>query len=405
VVAHIILPVLFQGILYKDIIKIHVVGKDIIKINKKTCSLIRVSARWNCRIDRMKKNSEHTTAGTPEATAALRYIKGTASVEEETAVNKWLAEDESHEKELQQIARIYYARQTKERILARDSSKAFDRVKKQIKRKTQIMWMRGIAIAAACLTSVLLLSTALSYYYMKQTAEPVPQTVTITSNPGMRTQFGLPDGTIVHLNSGSTFTYPVPYNKEERRVTLSGEAYFNVAHKEDHPFIVNVLNGNLNVKVTGTEFNIQAYENDEEINTTLLSGSVVLEYTGRKGNTDRILLAPSEKVTYNPSTKHFNKTEVNTQIETSWIEGKIIFRNTPIPEVLKRLSHYYNVRFDIKNPEIERYHFTGTFINKQLSQVLDYLKISSDINYKINSTMEDDSSGMKYSTIVLWKNK
>jgi ferric-dicitrate binding protein FerR (iron transport regulator) len=350
----------------------------------------------------MKENSEHTTEIPPDAIVALRYIKGTASAEEKIAVNKWLAGDESHEKELQQIARIYYARQTKERILARDSSKAFDRVEKQIKRKAHIRRMRGIAAVAACFTGVLLLSTTLSYY-ISQTTEPAPQTVTITSNPGMRTQFSLPDGTIVHLNSGSAFTYPVPYNKEERRVTLSGEAYFKVAHKEDQPFIVDVLNGDFHVKVTGTEFNVQAYENDEEINTTLLSGSVMLEYTGRKG-TGKTLLAPSEKATYNPLTKHFNKTGVNAQIETSWIEGKLIFRNTPIPEVLKRLSHYYNVRFDIKNPEIERYHFTGTFINKQLSQVLDYLKISSNINYKINSTVEDDSSGMKYSTIALWKN-
>ncbi|MDR1202583.1 MAG: DUF4974 domain-containing protein [Tannerellaceae bacterium] len=351
----------------------------------------------------MKENSEHTTEEIPDVTIALRYIKGTTSAEEKTAVDKWLAEDESHEKELQQIARIYYAQQTKKRILARDSFKAFDIVEKQIKRKAQIIRMRKMALAAACFIGVLLLSTTLSYYISK-TMEPVPQTVTITSNPGMRTQFALPDGTVVHLNSGSTFTYPMPYNKKERKVTLSGEAYFTVAHKEDQPFIVNVLNGGFNVKVTGTEFNIQAYENDEEINTTLLSGSVMLEYINRKGNTDRAMLAPFEKATYNPLTKYFNKTGVNAQIETSWIEGKLIFRNTPIPEVLKRLSHYYNVKFDIKNPEIEHYHFTGTFINKQLSQVLDYLKISSNINYKINSTVEDDSFGMKYSTIVLWKN-
>jgi ferric-dicitrate binding protein FerR (iron transport regulator) len=351
----------------------------------------------------MEENSEHTTAGGPGVTAALRYIKGIASTEEETAVNNWLAEDESHEKELQQIARIYYARQTKERILARDSYKAFEAVEKQVKHKALIGRMRGIAVAAACFAGVLLLSTAIGYY-MSQATETAPQTVTITSNPGMRTQVGLPDGTIVHLNSGTTFTYPMPYDKKERKVTLAGEAYFKVAHKEGQPFTVDVLNGSLQVKVTGTEFNIQAYENDEEINTTLLSGSVALEYTDRKGNTGRSLLAPSEKATYNPLTKYFNKTGANVLIETSWIEGKLIFRNTPIPEVLKRLSHYYNVRFEIKSPGIESYCFTGTFINKQLSQVLDYLKISSKINYQINSTTEDDSSGMKYATIVLWKN-
>ncbi|MDR1161565.1 MAG: DUF4974 domain-containing protein [Tannerellaceae bacterium] len=349
----------------------------------------------------MEENSEHTTAGMPGTTAALRYIKGTASDEEKRAVNKWLAEDGSHEKELQQIARIYYARQTKERILARDPSGAFEAMERQARHRARVGRMKRLAMAAACLAGVLLLSPICGYY-MSQRGEASPQTVTITSNPGMRTRFGLPDGTIVHLNSGSSLSYPMPYDKKGRNVTLAGEAYFTVAHEDDHPFTVDVLDGRLSVKVTGTEFNIQAYETDDEINTTLLSGSVTLGYTDRKGNRAEALLAPSEKATYHLLTKEFGKTEANTLIETSWIEGKLIFRNTPLPEVLKRLSHYYNVKFEIKNPGIKSYHFTGTFINKQLSQVLDYLKISSEINYRINSTTEDDSTGMKCSTIVLW---
>lgn len=80
-----------------------------------------------------------------------------------------------------------------------------------------------------------------------------------------------------------------------------------------------------------------------------------------------------------------------------------MFRDTPLPDVLKRLSHFYNVRFEMQDPVLEEYRFTGTFIHRQLFEILDYLKISSNIHYRINQQTEDDSNGIKYTTVVLWK--
>ncbi len=348
----------------------------------------------------MEEHTPHKTDGSPEVTLLLHYIKGEATAVEKKTVEEWLYSHPSHEKELEQIARIYFAQETKHRIQSRDPLAAFRKVEEQIRQKRRRLWITKAATVAACLAGIITLSTVMAIYLNKK-ATTLPQTITITANAGMRTQFDLPDGTIVHLNSGSTFTYPVPYDKNERKVTLTGEAYFKVAPDTRKPFTVNVYNDQFKVKVLGTEFNIQAYTYDNEINTTLVSGSVELEYAGAKIRR----LTPGEKAVYNQETKQLSVSRSNTQIETAWTEGKLIFRDTPIPEVLKRLSHYYNVKFEISDPEIEKYHFTGTFINKQLSQVLDYLQISSNINYKINSTEEDDSTGMKYSTITLWKKK
>ena len=92
-------------------------------------------------------------------------------------------------------------------------------------------------------------------------------------------------------------------------------------------------------------------------------------------------------------------------IEAAWMEGKLMFKNMPLPQVLKRLSYFYNVKFEIQDPVINSYYFNGTFENKQLSQVLDYLKISSRIDYEIKQAMTDDSQGSQSTMVILRKKK
>jgi ferric-dicitrate binding protein FerR (iron transport regulator) len=336
--------------------------------------------------------------GLPKLTTLFAYIKNSASATEKIIVEDWLKEDESHEKELLQIARIYHAQYTYNRIKSRSSLSAFANVNRKIKAKKQKKRIRRIATIAACIASVIILSTVLSHR-KDINREMETQLITLKSNPGMRTNFTLPDGTKVFLNSGSTFTYPVPYDKKERRVSLVGEGFFNVAHNENQPFIVNVLDDKIRVRVLGTEFNIQAYEEDHIIQTTLLSGSIHLEMNNKENRQ----LRPGDKATYHLVKEKISVEKVNPLFEIAWIDGKLIFKDTPIPEVLKQLSHFYNVKFEVKDPVIESYHFTGTFQNRQLSQILDYIKISSNIDFEINHIAEDDSKEQKQMKITLWK--
>ncbi|MDR1624654.1 MAG: DUF4974 domain-containing protein [Tannerellaceae bacterium] len=339
------------------------------------------------------------TKDSPEGTILLAYIKGLASEDEKSIVEDWLKEDEEHEKELLQIARIYHARHTYERIMARNPLPALTNVRRTIRKKKQNIWIGRAITSAACIAGVIILSTILSY--QKENAiDAAPQLITVKSNSGMRINFTLPDGTEVYLNSGSTLSYPIPYDKNERRVSLTGEGFFNVTHNEKQPFMVNVLNNKLNVHVLGTKFNIQAYEEDSIIQTTLLSGSINLSINNN-GRTQHIQMQPSDKAVYDLSTGRMQINKVNPLYETAWIESKLIFKDTPIPDVLKRLSHFYNVKFEVVNPVINSYRFTGTFQNRQLSQILDYLKISSNIDFKTNQTTEDDSNGIKHTVITL----
>lgn len=353
-----------------------------------------------CRIGRMEEVKAHMAGKEPEGTAILRYIRGTASEEETVRMESWMQETDENEKTVQQFARIYHASTTQERILARDPEAAYSKVQNQIRQRIRKTRLSRVYMAAACFIGVLIMSSVISYWKPAVTV-PTTQLITVQANAGMRTHLSLPDGTVAYLNSGSTLSYPLPYDKKERKVMLSGEAYFKVAHNEEQPFIVSVMNDKMRVKVLGTEFNLQAYETENNIETTLISGSVFLE--ARKNNkiVQSAKLIPSEKAIYDWVSGAISIETVNTEYEIAWKEGRLMFKNQPLPQVLKELSLFYNVKFEVRDSVINSYYFTGTFENKQLTQVLDYLKISSLIDYTIKQAESDDSSSVQYTTVIL----
>ena len=229
--------------------------------------------------------------------------------------------------------------------------------------------------------------------------------MTLEANAGIRTHFDLPDGTIVYLNSGSSLSYPVPYDPKERKVSLSGEAYFKVAPNEGQPFIVSTFEDRYKVRVLGTEFNVQAYEADHAISTTLVNGSVNLEVKNKSGKTIYRRLSPSEKAVYDLDKGEILVKKINTIHETAWMDGKLVFKDTPLPEAIKKMSYYYNVDFVIQDEEIKSYCLTGILDNRLLSQTLDYLKISSSIDYQIDEKRMDDSKGSNRTRVMLKKGK
>ena len=324
----------------------------------------------------------------------LTYIEGKASHDEGRIIELWLEQDQNNEKILLQIASLYFALHRQQRIEKRNSLQAFEKVHHRIRFRVRKKWMIRSTVAAAGISIIFLLSTLISFWRQTPIEEKV-QLVAVQANSGTQSHFNLPDGTLVYLNSGSKITYPISFDKKQRDVTLMGEAWFNVTHNGESPFIVHVFNDSMQVKVTGTEFNVQAFPDDDYAVTTLVSGSVHVNYFDHEGKVKQIDMNPSERVTYRLDNGNIDIAKVNTQYETSWKEGKLMFKNMPLPKVLKKLSYLYNVRFEVKSSVINDYRLTGIFENRQLSQVLDYLKISSGIKYSINYSKEDDSNGIK----------
>ena len=305
----------------------------------------------------------------------MKYLNNTTNVQERSLVEAWLAEDKANEKTLLQVARMRYAFRTQQRIMLRNTAQALNRVHFRIQQRSRRDVIRKLVVAASLFIGFWGLGSLL---WQKQQEEPPPQMITISTNAGMRSQLTLPDGTEVFLNAGSSLVYPTQYDKNERRVQLSGEAFFKVTFNSHQPFVVNIADNKMNIRVLGTSFNVQSYEKDSMAQITLIDGSVQLSVSGQQGN---VQLMPSNMATYIFNTGQVSIQKINTEQVTGWMNGRLHFKDTPMPEVLRQLTHFYSVDFDIVDDVIHGYTFTGIFENRPLFQILEYMKISSKLEF------------------------
>lgn len=201
---------------------------------------------------------------------------------------------------------------------------------------------------------------------------------TITIPRGGKYQILLPDGTKVWLNSSSTLTFPTLFTGAERVVQLNGEAYFEVSKNKAMPFKVR-LNNNTEVKVLGTHFNIMAYNDDSEIKTTLLEGSVKLS-----NSSDNVLLVPGQQgVVGKASNATFEIKEANLAEAIAWKDGNFMFVNEDIKSIMKKISRWYDVDIDYKD-DISDKTFSGTVSQfKDVTEVLRLIQLTHVVRFKI----------------------
>lgn len=180
---------------------------------------------------------------------------------------------------------------------------------------------------------------------------PPAATHTLTTPRGQTIRLELADGTMVWLNSESRITYPKQFAGSERRVRLEGEAYFEVAHNEQQPFVVEAAG--VETRVLGTEFNIRAYAG-RDCNVTLVRGSVVVRdlRSGREQT-----LTPGENAVVRQDGKGMATAEVDVMERTAWKDNYFCFRNEELADIMTGLSHWYNVEVVFTKEKSMHYHF------------------------------------------------
>lgn len=201
----------------------------------------------------------------------------------------------------------------------------------------------------------------------------------ITVNTSAETKtVKLPDGTDITINHYSSVQYPEKFSKNIRQVSLTGEAYFEVAQNKEKPFVVKAAD--ICVEVLGTHFNIEAYANDKEIKTTLLEGSVAV-YDNE--NTTRVVLEPHQSAIYDKTNKQLlSQPEANALDEIAWKQGILIFNNIPLREITRQLSNYFGVNITIDNENLAQYKMTARFTHKEsLDDILLLLKSAGSFEY------------------------
>jgi len=199
------------------------------------------------------------------------------------------------------------------------------------------------------------------------------QKLTVVAPICARIMVDLPDGSKVWLNSGSELTYPIVFNNSERRVHLTGEAYFKVA-KSEVPFFVNSLGPE--IKVYGTEFNVNSYDNEDLVTVALAEGKVSLNADG-----DEKFITPGQVSAFDKKSKSITIENTDVTTYSSWREGKYIFRDTPLSSILRILQRQHNVTINLMNPQLGNYRYKLTINNESLEQILQLLSISAPIKY------------------------
>jgi hypothetical protein len=204
---------------------------------------------------------------------------------------------------------------------------------------------------------------------------------TIQTPKGGKYQIRLPDGSKVWLNSASTLIYPTTFAGNERKVQLKGEAYFEIAPNKNVPF--RVESDNQIVEVLGTHFNINSYDDEDYVKTTLLEGSVKVILSSNPNEISKTkLLKPGEQSLTKSSQSGIRIENADTEKAVAWKNGYFKFRNTPIKEIMREIERWYDVEL-IYEGKIPSDEFTGF--------------ISNDVKISAVFKIMEESGGVKFS--------
>ncbi len=271
----------------------------------------------------------------------------------------------------------------------------------EIKRKT--FFLRYFKPMAAAASIAAMLFIGIYFFYNQRSAikeNAAPQNE-VATRAGSRTNILLPDGTKVWLNAGSVLNYKKDF-LTNRQVTLKGEAFFDVAHQKKNPFIVHC--GNINIKVLGTAFNVKAYPQDSQVETSLLRG--LIELTTDKDPERKFLLRPNEKITItnqkeisSTSPKKdetallkdaysigelTNNSRIKMPEEVAWMQEKLVFTGENFKTLAGRMERWYGVEIEIADSKVEELKFTGVFDSLNIVQAIQTLEFSCNNKFLYN---------------------
>ena len=285
-----------------------------------------------------------------------KYFEGEITAAERKLLFSMIQTDEKLRKDFSSVQNLYalssWLPNENDEFEAVDKLAAFKQTHCRKKRYPIHIIKHAAGYAAAiCIT-------ILSTWMVMNDREPAEEMVTyeeFTTPSGQRAMVKLHDGTTVWLNARSTLRYPNHFAREERKVELDGEAFFDVEHNEHKPFVVSTEK--LDIKVLGTKFNVFAYEGREEFNTALLEGSV--KVYERMNEEKALFMNPNECVELKDN-KLVKRPMGNTDF-LLWKEGIYAFDDVPFEDIIKKFELYYDIVITVNNSKLMKYKFSGKF--------------------------------------------
>jgi ferric-dicitrate binding protein FerR (iron transport regulator) len=260
-------------------------------------------------------------------------------------------------------------------------------------------WMAAASVLLLVVASWLVLNR-------KNDDAPAPRAEQIEARKGSRSKSILPDGTTVWLNAGSKLVYENDFSGATREVKLEGEAFFDVVKQPERPFIVHT--SGIAIKVLGTAFNVKAYPEDKNVETTLYRGAVKV-FRQEESEQKAVQLRPNEKlvlakeaqatVTNMPApanvaeakehafnfiiSKIDSTKKEDERFETAWVYSRLEFRGDDFEELARKMERWYNVVISFSDDEVKKLRFNGSFENETVVQAMAALKLALPFTYEI----------------------
>jgi transmembrane sensor len=326
------------------------------------------------------------------------FFEGKYSYNEYLLIRDWLNQSDGNAEITDNLIRQWHDLANSETAGDPSLQPIFEKIQYRIlleekKKQNKKLFLRIYRYAAAILLLPVLMISIWLYYsgrYDQHAVNVTEQTqgwVEINAPEGARVQFLLPDSTTGWLNSGAKLRYPAVFTGD-RKVDLTGEAYFDVKHLGHSEFMVSVAD--MDVKVLGTTFNVSAYPDDNFTDVVLKEGRV--EITGKRGKFNYTLM-PDEKITFNRDSLSLSVTTVNADRYSAWKDGYLIIENEPLKDVVGRIERWYNCEIEIATKDLGNYKFKATFKDEPIEEVLRLFARTTPMDYKIQ-TREFDSDGI-----------
>lgn len=298
-----------------------------------------------------------------------RFFAGITSLEEGMSIRAWMEASEENKRAFYKERKLFDA------LMLHNDQAANDKLSTKQTPKLLLQWLKVAAIV------LLTLAFNSLYQEYKSSKETIAMN-TVSVPAGQRTNVTLPDGTNVWLNARTTLQYPATFNKKQRTVLLKGEAYFDVAKNKEVPFVVRT--DRYDIEVLGTQFDVDAYPDRKEFETTLMKGSVKI--TAQQSPEQTVTLSPEHKACLKDG--QLTVTKVDDFNPYRWKEGLICFKDEPFETIMEDFEKYYGIRIIINNKNVLKYSYNGKF---RQADGIDYALrvLQRDIHFKYEKDNEE----------------
>jgi transmembrane sensor len=350
----------------------------------------------------------------------VRHLKKEISEEEKHELFKWVYKNSDNEKFFYSIKDIWETAQYESITQGAATEEEWEKfalaaVKKESNNLYEEKTITHSIFKAIQIAAVIIITFGIGFFVHKYIPKEIKY-AEVNVPYGSKSEFILPGGNTIWVNSGSTLKYPISFDGKEINLYLEGEAFFDIAKVPKRK--LNVITSTINIQVLGTTFNVKSYNNEDIVETTLIEGSISI--TGKVGDCiikNPILLKPNEQATLTKSRSSIDidkiEEEYSTKPETrqhitdvkkvtpksnpqlqitegvdiepfiSWKNNILVFKNERFEDLAKKLERWYNIEIIINDIELKNSRYTGTFEKETVEQAIKALSLSLPFTYKI----------------------